>query len=922
MHKYLILLCLFSVLLTACQDKTVAPKQESLTSTPNDLNRLSVEAQLINPRSKVNVEFNYRVLNDWDTGFKGNIVLQNKGAVDIDDWSLKVSMNADIQSVDGGTVRENTSNSFGPGAYSKVTPGDKVVINDYLFTPQQVNTRIPAGGEVTINFISNKTTGDARLSSIVLYDLSSLTESGPVALQEYLVTEPAADEISLVAKLIETEDSGRGTRVHVRLIDERAIAEKESSSLVFRYFFDLSEIIALNSNAEIQLETYHTNGGSLKVSSFNGSKTQYYVEGLFYDPLIPQDIQTKQWFMDFFIGVPVGNTGWVENNDYSFLGLTFDSSRKTSSIVLYDMTLPQGQQIILGSEPVWQSGEIIGEDTTPVIVTPVEPTPVPVDPVPAPVDPVPAPVPVDPTPTPVDPVPAPVPVTPPSYTGFGPAFTPEFNYSQALQMSWLFYEAQRSGPLPQYNGDLVFFDPRTGNKLHNGFLANRVPWRGDSDTDDGKDLGLDLSGGWHDAGGHVKYGLPMAFSASFLAWGVIEFETALQNTGQLKYAKDNLRWVGDYFLRAHPEPNVLYGQVGSSMDDLSIWGPPEVMPHARPASKIDLQHPGPDLAAQTAAALAAISMVFKNDEPEYASVLLQHAVELYEFAKATITTDKNMGRYSDSITDAQNYYSSYSGAKDDIPFAAGWLYLASKSPNYLHDAENNYTRIAGQSGYVGWTANWDDVRYATYILMAKVHADPSYNADSLILAEDKQNGFFDYDFHSQNFLNYWLNGTGVERTPGGMAWLSGKGSARYSTMTGFLALVYRQHLISKNSSPVLQENYLNFATEQANYVLGDNPLGMSYMVGFGNKWSQVANHRASHGSSTNNIYDPMIPRHILYGALVGGPNIDDTYTEDRANVSLTNVSNDTNAGFNGLLAGLVDAHGSEPVLSVFPVPEV
>ena len=71
-------------------------------------------------------------------------------------------------------------------------------------------------------------------------------------------------------------------------------------------------------------------------------------------------------------------------------------------------------------------------------------------------------------------------------------------YGEALQKSLLFYEAQRSGALPD---------------------DNRIAWRGDSALSDGADVGVDLGGGYYDAGDHVKFGFPMAGSLTLLSWG-------------------------------------------------------------------------------------------------------------------------------------------------------------------------------------------------------------------------------------------------------------------------------------------------------------------------------------------------------------------------------------------------------------------
>ena len=164
------------------------------------------------------------------------------------------------------------------------------------------------------------------------------------------------------------------------------------------------------------------------------------------------------------------------------------------------------------------------------------------------------------------------------------------NYGEALQKSMFFYQAQIAGKKPAWS---------------------QVSWRGDAAMNDGSDVGLDLTGGWFDAGDHVKFGLPMAFTTTMLAWGAVENRDAYAASGQLTHLLNNLRVPNDYFIKAHPSANVLYGQVGKGDDDHKWWGPAEVMPMARPAYKIDASCGGTELAAETAAAMAASSMVFR-----------------------------------------------------------------------------------------------------------------------------------------------------------------------------------------------------------------------------------------------------------------------------------------------------------------------
>lgn len=449
-----------------------------------------------------------------------------------------------------------------------------------------------------------------------------------------------------------------------------------------------------------------------------------------------------------------------------------------------------------------------------------------------------------------------------------PVRAADYNYAEALQKSLYFYEAQRSGSLPD---------------------DNRVEWRGDSALSDGADVGHDLTGGWYDAGDHVKFGFPMAASTTLLAWGVLEYRDAYNASGQLPYALENIRWATDYLLKAHTAPNELYGQIGSGSADHAWWGPAEVMPMSRPASKIDATCPGSDLAGETAAALAAAAMVFQPTDPTYAQTLLTHAQQLYTFA------DTYRGKYSDCIRDAQAYYNSWSGYTDELVWGALWLYRATGDASYLAQAETAYASLSKD---YRWTHSWDDKSYGSFVLLAQLTNKPQYAQDV------------------ENWLDYWTvgyNGQQIRYTPGGLAWLDQWGALRYAANTAFLAFIYSDTV----GDATKQARYYDFAASQIRYMLGDNPRNSSYVVGFGNNSPTKPHHRTSHGSWADSISTPTDQRHILYGALVGGPGSDDSYTDDRSDYVKNEVATDYNAAFTGALARMYqDAGGT--ALADFP----
>ena len=69
-------------------------------------------------------------------------------------------------------------------------------------------------------------------------------------------------------------------------------------------------------------------------------------------------------------------------------------------------------------------------------------------------------------------------------------------------------------------------------------------------------------------------------------------------------------------------------QVGDAKKDHACWERPEDMDTPRSVFKIDANTPGSEVAAETAAALAAASLVFRRSDPTYSKVLVRRAIRV------------------------------------------------------------------------------------------------------------------------------------------------------------------------------------------------------------------------------------------------------------------------------------------------------
>ncbi|KAK3430187.1 hypothetical protein EUGRSUZ_E01715 [Eucalyptus grandis] len=457
------------------------------------------------------------------------------------------------------------------------------------------------------------------------------------------------------------------------------------------------------------------------------------------------------------------------------------------------------------------------------------------------------------------------------------------DYGTALTKSLLYFEAQRSGKLPP---------------------NQRVQWRGDSALKDGGEAGIDLAGGYYDAGDNVKFGFPMAFTISMLSWSVVEFKDKLQSKNELPNALAAIRWGTDYLIKAHPLPDVLYGEVGDGDSDHSCWQRPEDMTTPRTVYKIDDQHPGADLAGETAAAFAAASVAFAPTDSNYSAQLLTHAEQLYGFARS------HPGQYQNSIPVAGKFYSS-SGYQDELLWAAAWLHRATGNKVYL-----DYLGHSGDSGGVRTQFSWDDKYVGAQVLVAKLVLEGQVE-DAGPWAQYKSNAV---EFMCRCIQQATTN---FKKTPGGLLWFQPWNNLHYTSNAVFVAAVYATYLISHDYVEVpcyrgtqAPDELLVFAQSQVDYILGANPNNMSYMVGYGSKYPTQVHHRGASIVSIKNDSTPVScsqgydvwykknasDPNVLDGAVVGGPNAQDNYLDIRSNFEMAEPATINTAPLVGLLA--------------------
>ncbi|KAL5996753.1 Endoglucanase 12 [Asimina triloba] len=486
---------------------------------------------------------------------------------------------------------------------------------------------------------------------------------------------------------------------------------------------------------------------------------------------------------------------------------------------------------------------------------------------------------------------------------------PPDNYTIALHKALLFFNAQKSGRLPKNNG---------------------VPWRGNSGLSDGSDkpdIKGGLVGGYYDAGDNIKFHFPLAFSMSLLSWSVIEYSQKYKAINEYNHVRELIKWGADYLLLTFNSSATtidhVYAQVGEAKngsttpDDHYCWERPEDMDYPRPTFSVVS---GPDLAGEMAAALASASIVFRDNDA-YSKNLVKGATTLFKFARDS----GRRSSYSHGRPEFALFYNS-TGYYDEYMWGAAWLYYATGNSSYLSLATNPGVSRNAKAfrGILDLNVfSWDNKLPGAELLLSRIRIllNPGYPYEEMLQIYHNQTGI--------NMCSYLPNFNAFNFTRGGMIQLNHGQPLplQYVANAAFLASLFADYMDAQgipgwwcgpNYFP--SDELRSFATSQVDYILGQNPRKMSYVVGHGKKYPRQVHHRGASIPHDGRKYsctggwkwrDAKTPNpNLITGAMVGGPDRFDGFEDVRTKYGYTEPTMAGNAGLVAALISLTSSGGA------------
>lgn len=374
-------------------------------------------------------------------------------------------------------------------------------------------------------------------------------------------------------------------------------------------------------------------------------------------------------------------------------------------------------------------------------------------------------------------------------------------------------------------------------------------------THDGETAGIDLAGGWFDAGDHMISTMSTAIAAyRLLKTYEVFVELGFSDRHDARYGPpngvpdilDEAAWGLDWLVKAHPGRSRLVHSVGGVKFDHSNWATCDVkarLPVAqggepRPVDlDLDMEsrvEAGADLAGMTAAALALGARLFVSFDPRRALVYGRKARSVYNLGRQRPTTSDGFG--GQRVFGVEQW-------QDEMMCGAIELYRATRWSRYARQAEA-FAREAGQNPHAPSGPHNHDLCW---------HSFAAAGMESSI-------------------IDYWQRS--VARYAGWMSenpYLAGliDTGPQWGTLGRAAAVAWSAGLYAEVTG---DDSARDLALSQLDYILGDNGYDRSFVVGFGENPPRAPHHVNAFGRSGWDAFHAREPHRVeLEGALVGGP---------------------------------------------------
>jgi endoglucanase len=382
--------------------------------------------------------------------------------------------------------------------------------------------------------------------------------------------------------------------------------------------------------------------------------------------------------------------------------------------------------------------------------------------------------------------------------------------SKAL-LKWFYYQRASMALEEQYAGKW---------KRSAGHLDNNVSFHSSATGGSGT---LNSPKGWYDAGDYGKYIVNSGISTYTLLSLYEHFPAYFDNVkwnipadGNLPDLLAEIKYNLDWMLTMQASDGGVYHKLTT----LQFCG--TVMPN----EDVDRRYVIGKSATATldfAGVMAVAARVYQKYDAAFASTALEAAKKAYAWGSQNMNTlykanpkDVATGAYEDN------------SANDEKNFAAAELFVTTKDASYSASGiSNNIPGWQDMSGIVTYTK-------ATH---ASEFSDGAAAKDSLLKVADR-------------YAKNASTGFGVPMTKNDFYWGSNSVAANMGVW-----LLYAYYLSG-------DKKYYQSAVKTLDYLLGKNPLDMSFVTGFGTKSPMHPHHRPS---QADGVQEP-VP-----GMLVGGP---------------------------------------------------